>query len=142
MKNNLVAFLVGIIFAVGLGVSGMTRPEKVVGFLDIFGNWDPALVFVMGGAIAVHFVSYRMITKRASPLFSNKWHIPTKTQLTPTLLGGAFLFGVGWGLGGYCPGPALASLSSLDARVFIFVAFMIVGMLVFKQIDKRLNFKK
>lgn len=142
MKNNIVAFVVGLIFAVGLGISGMTQPQKVVGFLDVFGSWDPALVFVMGGAVVVHFITYRIIIKRRSPLFADNWQIPTKTELTPALIGGAFIFGVGWGLGGYCPGPALASLASLDVGPIVFVTFMLIGMLIFKQIDKRLNIKK
>lgn len=142
MKNNLISFMVGLIFAVGLGISGMTQPQKVVGFLDIFGDWDPSLVFVMGGAVVVHFIAYRLIRKRTSPLFSKEWHVPTKTELTPALFGGAFLFGVGWGLGGYCPGPAVTSLPSLEAAPFIFVLFMLLGMFLFKQLDKRLNIKK
>jgi uncharacterized membrane protein YedE/YeeE len=137
MKNNLVAFVVGLIFAIGLGISGMTRPEKVVGFLDVFGDWDPSLVFVMGGAVVIHFFTYRMITKRSSPMFAKEWKIPTKSELTPRLIMGSFLFGVGWGLGGYCPGPGLVSIPSLDTAPLTFVGFMLLGMLLFKKLKIR-----
>lgn len=99
MKNALASFIVGLIFALGLGVSGMTQPQKVVGFLDLFGQWDPSLIFVMIGAIAVHFLTYRLIRKRNTPLLDTQWHVPTKRELTPSLMIGSVLFGVGWGLG-------------------------------------------
>lgn len=142
MKNALAALAVGFIFAIGLGLSGMTQPQKVIGFLDLFGNWDPSLIFVMAGAIAVHFVTYRLIRKRQSPLLSTDWHVPTKKEITPALIIGAFIFGVGWALGGYCPGPAITSLASFDKTPFVFVISMLVGMIVFRQIDKKLNLQK
>lgn len=142
MKNNIAAFTVGFIFAIGLGISGMTQPQKVVGFLNLFGEWDPSLIFVMAGAIAVHFVTYRLIRKRATPLLAPKWHVPTKTEITPALVIGSVLFGVGWGLGGFCPGPAVTSLASFEIRPFIFVISMLVGMILFKQIDKKLKLQK
>ena len=139
MKNNLSAGVVGLIFALGLGISGMTQPQKVVGFLDVFGNWDPTLMFVMIGSIAVHFISYRLIKKRDSPLFSTQWHLPTKTQITPSLVVGSIVFGLGWGLAGYCPGPALVSLGSFQTRPFIFIIGLLGGMLIFKMLDKKLK---
>lgn len=142
MNQKLAAFAVGFIFALGLGISGMTQPQKVVGFLDLFGNWDPSLMFVMVGAIAVHFISYRLIRKRASPLFSTQWHVPTKKDVTPTLIVGSILFGIGWGLAGYCPGPALTSLASLQAEPVIFVISMLLGMFLFLQLDKKLKFRR
>lgn len=142
MKNALAALAVGFIFAIGLGLSGMTQPQKVIGFLDLFGNWDPSLIFVMAGAIAVHFVTYRLIRKRQSPLLSTDWHVPTKKEITPALIIGAFIFGVGWALGGYCPGPAITSLASFDKTPFVFVISMLVGMILFRQIDKKLNLQK
>lgn len=110
----------------------MTRPEKVIGFLNFFGEWDASLVFVMAGAIAVHAVAYRLIRRRSSPLFSNEFHVPTSKELTPSLVMGAFIFGVGWALAGYCPGPAITSLASFQFRPVIFVASMILGMFLFR----------
>ena len=142
MKNNVAALVVGIFFAMGLGISGMTRPEKVFGFLDIFRNWDPSLIFVMVGAVIVHFIAFRFIIRRKSPLFSMQWHLPTKTQITFPLIAGSFLFGVGWALAGYCPGPALASLVSFQSRPIIFFVSMIFGMFLFRLIDRRFNIKR
>lgn len=142
MKAGLASLVVGFLFAIGLGVSGMTQPAKVMGFLDLFGNWDPSLIFVMAGAIAVHSVAYRFIRKRSSPLLSLHWHLPTKRELTPALIIGSVLFGIGWGLAGYCPGPALTSLASLKSEPFLFVLSMIGGMLVFKWLDKIYKFQK
>lgn len=135
-KNILVAFVVGVLFALGLGISGMTQPQKVIGFLDIFANWDPSLLFVMGGAVGVHWVTYRWIVKRPAPLFSARWHLPQKTDLTYALVIGSLLFGVGWGLAGFCPGPALTSLASLQVKPIYFVLSMIVGMYLFRLFDK------
>lgn len=142
MKNNIAALIVGFIFALGLGISGMTQPAKVFGFLDIFGAWDPSLMFVMIGAIAVHLVSYRLIRKRNSPLFSTQWLISEKTQITPSLIVGSIIFGAGWGLAGYCPGPALVSLASNQPRPILFVAGMVLGMFIFKKLDQRIKFNR
>lgn len=142
MKNSIASFVVGFIFAIGLGISGMTQPQKVVGFLNLFGGWDPSLIFVMGGAVAVHFVTYRLIRKRSSPLLATSWQVPTKTEITPALVIGAVLFGIGWGLGGFCPGPAMTSLMSFESRPVLFVVSMLVGMLLFKAVDKKLKIVK
>lgn len=142
MKNSLVALGVGFIFSIGLGLSGMTQPQKVIGFLDLFGAWDPSLMFVMVGAIGVHAITYRFIRKLNKPLLESKWHLPTKTQITPALIFGSLLFGIGWGLGGFCPGPALTSLASFEIRPVIFVMSMLVGMYIFKLIDKKMKFHK
>ncbi|HEY8270228.1 MAG TPA: YeeE/YedE family protein [Pseudobdellovibrionaceae bacterium] len=142
MKNAFVALGVGFIFSLGLGISGMTQPQKVVGFLDVFGSWDPSLMFVMIGAIAVHFITYKLIRKRKSPLFSKQWHVPTKKEITPALIVGSFIFGIGWGLGGFCPGPAVTSLASFEMRPFIFVLSMLVGMIIFRQLDKKIKIEK
>jgi uncharacterized membrane protein YedE/YeeE len=141
-KNAMAAFVVGFIFAIGLGVAGMTQPQKVVGFLDLFGNWDPSLIFVMAGAIAVHFVTYRVIRKRNSPLFAMQWHVPTKTEITPTLVIGAVIFGIGWGLAGFCPGPAVTALASLSVKPLVFLISMVLGMLLFRGLDKKLKLQK
>jgi uncharacterized membrane protein YedE/YeeE len=136
MKNNIAALAVGVLFAIGLGISGMTRPEKVFGFLDVFGRWDATLIFVMAGAVIVHFVAFRFIVRRKSPLFSADWHLPQKTEITFRLIGGSFIFGVGWALAGYCPGPALTSLASFQIRPFIFFVSMILGMFLFRVADR------
>lgn len=142
MKNGLAALVVGFVFAIGLGISGMTQPQKVVGFLDLFGNWDPSLIFVMVGGIIVHFATYKLIRKRKSPLLSKDWHVPTKKEITPALVIGSLLFGIGWGLGGFCPGPAVTSLASFEPKPYIFVLSMIVGMFLFRLVDKKMNIKK
>jgi hypothetical protein len=135
MNSLLASFLSGCIFAIGLGLSGMTQPAKVTAFLDFTGNWDPSLMFVMGGAVMVHAVLYRLIRRRATPLFFSVFATPTRRDIDLRLLGGAALFGVGWGLGGYCPGPALTSLVSGRMPVIIFVASMLGGMILYNVIE-------
>jgi len=128
MKGHFFAALSGAVFAVGLAISGMTRPAKVVGFLDLSGAWDPSLAFVMVGAIAVHFVATRVITRRSRPLFDERFHLPTRKDLDARLLLGAAVFGVGWGLGGFCPGPGLVSAASGSLPAVVFVVGMTLGM--------------
>jgi uncharacterized protein len=128
MRPSLSAFLSGLLFALGLGLSGMTDPANVLGFLDIAGDWDFRLAFVMGGAIAVHAALRPLIHKRELPLFAAKFPSLPVSRVDPKLLAGAALFGVGWGLGGYCPGPALTSLASGAPQVLIFVPAMAAGM--------------
>lgn len=123
------AFLVGLVFGFGLVISGMTRPEKVIGFLDILGGWDPSLILVMGAALPVHFLSYRWIRGRNSPLFDAVWHYPTSREVNKNLVIGSAMFGMGWGLGGFCPGPAITAAASFNSTVLIFVGAMSVGML-------------
>ena len=134
-----VAFGVGALFAVGLAMSGMTMPSKVVGFLDFFGAWDPSLMFVMVGGIGVYMAAFQWINKRAgrgdAPVFAPRYMIPTRRDINPRLVVGAALFGVGWGLGGFCPGPALASLGTGSLSVLVFVASMATGMAVWKQVE-------
>lgn len=131
-KQNIVSFAVGLLFATGLAISGMTQPQKVIGFLNPW-DWDPSLLFVMLGAVGVHLVSYPLIRRRASPLLDTKWHVPTRKDVTTRLIMGSALFGIGWGLAGFCPGPALTSLASGDIRSALFVGAMIFGMLLFKK---------
>lgn len=140
-NQNTMAFLVGLLFAIGLAFSGMTQPQKVIGFLDII-HWDPSLIFVMVGAIVVHGLSYPLIRKRRTPLLDTKWHVPTRKDITPRLVIGSLLFGVGWGLAGYCPGPALSSVATGDTRTLSFVFFMLLGMLLFKRTEPYLNLKE
>jgi uncharacterized membrane protein YedE/YeeE len=136
VKNKLSAGVAGALFGVGLAVAGMTRPEKVAGFLDITGAWDPSLAFVMAGAIGVHFVAHRLVLRRTAPLFDDRFHMPTRRDIDPRLLGGAGLFGVGWGLGGYCPGPALVSAAAALLPALVFVAAMTAGMLLERAASK------
>lgn len=142
MKKALAAFIVGFIFALGLGISGMTQPQKVVGFLDLFGNWDPSLMFVMIGAIGVHFFTYKIIRKRKSPLLTPEWHVPEKSKITPALVFGSLIFGLGWGLAGYCPGPAVTALASFEKGPVLFVVSMVSGMMLFNLLDKKLKLTK
>jgi uncharacterized membrane protein YedE/YeeE len=127
MKAHGTSFIAGIIFALGLGLSGMTRPIKVIGFLDFFGNWDPSLACVMFAAIGVFFVAYRISQKLSSPLLAEKFALPRRADLDGRLILGSAIFGAGWGLGGFCPGPAITSLASGAMPVVIFVVTMAIG---------------
>lgn len=134
---NLISFLSGVIFAIGLGISGMTQPQKVVGFLDIFGNWDPSLMFVMIGAIAVHSISYLTLKREKKPKFDLEYSIPTKTEITKSLILGSFIFGIGWGISGFCPGPGIVSLFSGNLASLYFVVSMTVGILIYRILVKK-----
>lgn len=136
MKHGFVALLVGTLFGLGLTVSGMTQPQKVIAFLDIFGDWDPSLVFVMVGAIAVHFLAYRFQKHQTSPLLSDKFFLPEQKAIDRKLIVGSALFGIGWGVGGYCPGPAITSIVSAGSEVFIFVIAMTLGMFAYSSFEK------
>ncbi|HTW89953.1 MAG TPA: DUF6691 family protein [Candidatus Binataceae bacterium] len=136
MKALLTSFVSGIVFGLGLGISGMTRPVKVIGFLDFFGAWDATLAFVMIGAIAVYFVAYRCSVKMASPWLMPNFSLPKKSDLDTKLVVGAAIFGAGWGLGGFCPGPVLTSLASGALPVFVFVAAMVAGIYLHTRIDE------
>lgn len=131
-----VVFLAGALFAVGLALSGMTQPQKVIGFLDVFGEWDPSLMFVMGGAIATYGPLFRLVTKRKGPVFASLFQIPDRRDITGSLLLGSTLFGVGWGLGGFCPGPALASLTTGHSTVLVFIGAMLAGMVLYTLVDR------
>jgi uncharacterized membrane protein YedE/YeeE len=124
---GIVAVVTGLLFGAGLAASGMTNPEKVQGFLDLTGVWDPSLMFVMGGAVVVTLISFRFILKLSRPVFSEQFHMPSSTSIDTRLIIGAALFGAGWGLVGYCPGPALAAIAYLNSDVMIFLVAMFVG---------------
>ena len=126
-KAHASALGAGALFGVGLGVAGMTSPAKVQAFLDFFGDWDPSLALVMVGAIAVHVLG-RLVVRRSAPLFDTRFHLPTRNDLDRPLVLGAALFGVGWGLGGFCPGPGIVSLASGTLDAVVFVGAMAVGM--------------
>ena len=121
------ALLSGLVFGFGLVVSGMTQPAKVLGFLDIFGVWDPTLALVMGAALAVSLPGFYFARRRTRPLFAAHFRWPTRNEIDAKLIGGAALFGIGWGLVGLCPGPAIVNLATLMPQVFLFVVAMAVG---------------
>lgn len=128
MRSAFLSFGVGLLFGGGLILSGMTRPANVLGFLDVLSGWNPSLALVMGGAIAVHVLAYRLVPKLKRPLWTARWGIPTRSDIDARLLIGAALFGAGWGLGGYCPGPAIVSAASGAAPTLIFLTSMLAGM--------------
>jgi uncharacterized membrane protein YedE/YeeE len=131
------ALLAGLIFATGLIVSGMANPAKVQGFLDIAGNWDPSLAFVMAGAIAVGSVGFAIARRLERSLFNAPMSLPTATRIDRRLLAGSTMFGAGWGLAGFCPGPALVSAGSGEFKAMLFVIAMLVGMKIFAVAEQR-----
>jgi len=128
MMKIALGFVCGLIFGIGLVISGMSNPAKVLNFLDLFGTWDPSLAFVMGGAVLVAFVGYRTVLQRPAPLLADTFHLPTKQDVDGQLLTGAALFGVGWGLGGFCPGPAFTALPLMSTGILAFFPAMLIGM--------------
>lgn len=127
LKNS-IALLSGLLFGVGLAASGMTDPAKVLGFLDLFGDWQADLMFVMGGAVMITAIGFTLILKRKTPVCDQQFHLPSSTLIDRKLLLGAGLFGIGWGIYGYCPGPAIGALAYLKVNSLIFVAAMLAGM--------------
>lgn len=128
MARVLTAFVTGVIFAIGLGVAGMTLPQKVQAFLDVAGAWDPSLALVMIGAIAVYMPAHWLIVRRERPVLESRFSLPSARELEPRLLVGAGLFGVGWGLSGLCPGPATVAVVTLKPEIVAFFASMLAGM--------------
>lgn len=122
------ALVSGVLFGIGLTLSDMINPARVLGFLDVAGSWDPTLAFVMGGALLVTFPAFQLVKKLQKPLCSAQFQLPTSHVIDRRLVGGAALFGIGWGLVGFCPGPAIAALVTLDSGVFVFFLSMLVGM--------------
>ncbi len=132
------AGVAGAVFGAGLLLAGMTDPARVVGFLDVGGAWDPSLAFVMGGAVAVYALAFRWVQKRrADPWFDVRFHLPTRRDLDRPLVIGAVIFGIGWGLGGLCPGPAVVAAFAGNAAAAVFVATMVVGMVVGRSLKRR-----
>ena len=131
------AFLAGLVFGLGLIISGMADPSKVIGFLDLAGNWDPSLAFVMGGAIIVASIAYRFARPDAHSWLGAPLRLPTATHIDRRLVLGSMIFGIGWGLAGYCPGPAIASLSRGATQPWIFVLAMLAGMGVYEILNRR-----
>lgn len=128
------ALVAGALFGIGLAMSGMTDPQRVLGFLDIFGEFDPALLFVLGGAVAVTTITFRFVLRRGAPVLADTFQISHLRAVDRRLLGGAALFGIGWGIAGYCPGPALAGLGILSPEVLWFVPAMVVGALIHRAV--------
>jgi uncharacterized membrane protein YedE/YeeE len=133
MRGQLVPFLAGVVFALGLGISGMTDPRKVVAFLDVAGpTWDPSLAFVMLGAIGVHVGFARWALRARKPLFDTRFYLATQTRVDAALVGGAAIFGLGWGVAGYCPGPAVVAAAAGSGPALLFLASMLAGIGVFQ----------
>lgn len=137
MQNRISEFGVGLLFGTGLILSGMTDPGKVIGFLDLFGAWDPSLAFVMGGAILVGVGAFALAKKRTTTFLGGALHLPKSNDIDKRLVIGGLVFGAGWGLAGFCPGPALVSLGAGQPKAAAFVLAMLVGMGVFELLERR-----
>lgn len=133
MRIQISSLLAGLTVGVGLSVSGMTNTHRVLGFLDIAGQWDPTLMFVMGAGVVVAFIGYKLVLKNPAPLFEDVFSLPTRQDIDKALIVGAVLFGLGWGLVGYCPGPAIAGLTTGYIAPLLFVPAMIIGLLLARQ---------
>ena len=132
----LLALVAGVVFGAGLTVSDMINPARVLNFLDLAGQWDASLAFVMGGAIAVGFFAFGSAKKRTSNFFGGALHLPTSRDIDKRLVAGALLFGAGWGLAGFCPGPAIVSMAGGQPKAMVFVVAMVAGMLAFEWLDR------
>ena len=141
-RNLMPALLAGTLFGAGLTVSGMTDPQRVRGFLDLFGQWDPTLAFVMSGAVLVMAIAWRLQRHMGRPLLAEKFVLPARSDLDARLIGGSVLFGIGWGLAGLCPGPAIASLALAPAAVLPFVVAMLAGMTIHRLLTSSTPFPK
>jgi uncharacterized protein len=137
----LIQFAIGLIFGLGLVISGMSNPAKVLNFLDLAGirtgSWDPSLAFVMMGAVATAFIGFRLVLRQPRPVFAERFHLPTRIQLDPRVVIGPAIFGVGWGLAGFCPGPAFVALGYGSSASFLFVIAMFAGMAITRAITNR-----
>lgn len=134
MAKTLAAYAIGLLFGLGLTVAQMVNPAKVLNFLDVAGQWDPSLAFVMGGALVVTAIGYRIVLRRTSPALEAAFQLPTSTKIDGRLLVGAALFGIGWGLAGLCPGPAIAALSAGAGDVVVFAASMVTAMAIWRHL--------
>lgn len=136
MKYSVTSLLAGLIFGLGLMVSGMANPEKVLGFLDIAGLWDPSLAFVMGGAIIVGLVAFAVARRRTLSFLGFTMKMPANNRIESRLVIGSMMFGIGWGIAGFCPGPALVALGAGEIKAVVFVASMVAGMMAFEVIER------
>src|SRR6056297_391848 len=137
MLRIIITYLIGLIFGLGIMISGMANPAKVINFFDVAGSWDPSLIFVMGGALVVTFIGYRLIFGKgpAKPVMDDSFHVPQNRVIDARLLGGSAIFGVGWGIAGFCPGGALPAVGSLKPEVLIFTAALIAGIFIAKALQ-------
>jgi len=135
------SYIIGLVFGIGISISGMANPAKVINFFDFAGIWDPSLAFVMGGALVVTFFGYKVVLKSSGPFLDNVFHLPTRRDLDAKLLGGSAVFGIGWGIAGFCPGGALPALGTGRAEVFVFVGALLAGILTAKALQKRMAAK-
>lgn len=133
--HRAIEFLVGLLFGWGLLLSGMTDPGKVQGFLDLFGAWDPSLAFVMGGAILVGAFAFALARRRTTSLLGGALHLPASRDIDKPLVAGSLIFGAGWGLAGFCPGPGIVAMAAGEVKAVVFVGAMLAGMLLFKLVD-------
>lgn len=136
-RITLAALGSGALFGLGLAISGMTDPQRILGFLDVFGDFNPALLFVLGGAVTTTMLLFRFVLRRPTPVFAQRFQVSELRSIDRSLLIGAALFGIGWGLAGYCPGPALVGLGVLSSEALWFVPAMVVGMVLHKLISRR-----
>jgi len=139
MSKNLTSLLAGALFGLGLAISQMINPEKVIAFLDIFGDWDPSLALVLFAAVVVSFLGFRLTMKQPQPVFGEAFHIPTRRDFDRPLILGAAIFGVGWGLAGYCPGRAIGALTIGHWEPYVFLAAMLSGSLAYRMFNRTLN---
>ena len=137
--SALISFAAGLLFGIGLIVSGMSNPAKVLNFLDLAGAWDPSLMLVMAGALIVTFIGYRTVLRQSHPLFDTRFHLPLSTLIDARLIGGSALFGIGWGLGGFCPGPAITALPLAATGTLVFVPAMLIGISAAALLIRRFN---
>lgn len=135
--KTVMGYISGLLFGLGLALAGMTDPARVLGFLDLFGAWDPTLMFVLGGAVVTTFIGYRLVFRQERPMFGETFQLPTRQDLDGRLIGGAALFGIGWGLSGYCPGPAIASVAGLTAPLLAMLVTMVAGWFLARAIPAR-----
>ena len=133
----LTSLIAGLIFGLGLVISGMMNPAKILNFLDLFGTFDPSLIFVMGGAVVVTFIGYRLVLGRARPLLADRFSLPTVKDVDVPLIAGSALFGLGWGLSGFCPGPALTALPLMQLGTLVFIPAMLAGLWIGQSLTKR-----
>ena len=142
MKEKLMALLAGLLFGLGLGLSQMIDRDRVLGFLDVSGVWDPTLLFVLGGAVTVTVIAFRFILRCSHPIFANQFHLPTKKDIDKPLIIGAAIFGVGWGIAGYCPGPGITALVLGIWNPVLFLIAFIAGSLAYKSLSGKWIFRK